>query len=192
MTNTSATGGYLLPTFIPDVEDLVFDEILQAIVVGITGMPGQLVRPRWQPVPLPQPEPDVDWIAVGITDENEEGSSIVHKGDGLGYDEETTHNLIEVTVSFYGPHSRKIANTFRDGIRIAQNRELMQQYDLGFVDVMRMVAAPELVNEVWRQRSDVTFRIRRATVRAYPVENLVKGQGVIGLDNRDIENWETP
>jgi hypothetical protein len=192
MTNTSATGGYLLPTFIPDVEDLAFDEILQAIVVGVTGMPGALVRPRWQPVPLPQPEADVDWVAVGITDETEEGSSIVHKGDGLGSDEETTHNLIEVTVSFYGPHARKIANTFRDGIRIAQNRELMQQYDLGFVDVMRLVAAPELVNEVWRQRVDVTFRIRRAMVRVYPVENLVKGQGVIGLDNRDIENWETP
>jgi hypothetical protein len=192
MTNTSATGGYLLPTYIPDIEDLAFDEVLQSIVVGVTGMPGALVRPRWQPVPLPQPEADVDWVAVGITDETEEGSSIEHKPYGEGYDLETTHNLIEVTVSFYGPNSRRTANTFRDGIRVAQNREIMQQNDLGFVDVVRLVAVPELINEVWRQRSDVTFRLRRATVRTYAVENLVKGDGTITPESGEAETWETP
>jgi len=47
--------------------DAALDAVFQALVVGITGLPGTLVRPRWQPVPPTQPSVTTNWAAIGVT-----------------------------------------------------------------------------------------------------------------------------
>ncbi len=89
MSNDSASGGYLLPQDgTPTLEpDDPFDTLIQSIVVGVTGMPGDLVRPRWQPVPLAEPEPGTDWCAIGVTGEDPDGGRpfVTHfVGDVIG------------------------------------------------------------------------------------------------------------
>jgi hypothetical protein len=189
--NGSDTVGYLTPTTPPEIEDLALDEFLQSLVVGITGLAGSLVRPRWQPVQLPQPPQAATWAAIGVIDERDQGASVIHFDLGNGYDEETHHVLIEVMVSFYGPSSRGLANLFRDGLNIAQNREQLQLNDMGLVDVDRAVNAPEIVNEVWRQRVDVTFRLRMARISRYAVLNLLSAQGEIVPESGAAEPWDT-
>ena len=57
MTNTSATGGFLSPLSTPaPLEDQALADFFQQYVAGITGIAGNLVRPRWQAEPpnIPQ------------------------------------------------------------------------------------------------------------------------------------------
>ena len=57
MSNTSATGGYLAGQLAPLADDEL-DDAIQAAVASISGLPGDLVRPRWQPAgPSPRPAP---------------------------------------------------------------------------------------------------------------------------------------
>src|SRR6185437_11129663 len=91
VTATSASGGYLAPSSALPLEDGAFDAVLQGFVVGVTALAGNLVRPRWQPIPPPTPDPTVNWCAIGVVVEDPaEGKGfITHDGSdngGLGSD----------------------------------------------------------------------------------------------------------
>jgi hypothetical protein len=195
VTNTSATGGFLAPTSTAPIEDDALDDFLQGLVVGITGLPGTLVRPRWQPGSPKQPEPSTDWCAIGVTDEDaDENAAVIHHSDGDGFDEVRRHEVLTILASFYGPNSRGNAKLFRDGLQVAQNRETLFLQSAGLVDVSRMVAAPELTNQQWVKRVDLPFRIRRAVTRTYPVENLVNGVGDIRTQQGETQgdtDWDS-
>lgn len=67
MSNTSATGGYLLPEQSPaPLEGDALDDFFHDIVAGITGLDTNLVRPRWQETPPPAPKRGTNWAAVGV------------------------------------------------------------------------------------------------------------------------------
>ncbi len=176
MPNTSATGGYIQPasTATP-VADLDLDLVVQALVVGVTGLPGERVRPRWQPTQPRVPEITVDWCAVGVTvTDTERGTAYVsHDGAGDGHDDMVRHEQIEVLATFYGPGAARNAAQLRDGLQIAQNREALNAQGMGFVEAGPVRTVPELVNEQWLRRCDITFTLRRAVRRQYPVLNIL-------------------
>lgn len=67
-TNTSATGGYLLPANqFPLPANLSFKQFLQQVFVGLSGLPGNLVFPRWQVAPPKQPDLYTNWMSIGVT-----------------------------------------------------------------------------------------------------------------------------
>ncbi|MDE2403051.1 MAG: hypothetical protein KGL90_15450 [Burkholderiales bacterium] len=175
MPNTSATGGYLQPasTATP-AEDVDLDAILQGMVAGITGLDGSLVRPRWQPTIPRTPEIDVNWCAIGVTriipDDN---AAVLHSGSADGSDTLIRHEDIELLASFYGPMDGRYAAMLRDGIQIPQNLEAIRPYGLAFVKAGDMVAMPELFNQQWVQRTDLTLVLRRIVSRTYPVLNIL-------------------
>lgn len=181
-TNTSATGGYLSPASSPaPAEDAALDAILQQLIVNLTGLPGNMVRPRWQETPPQEPCLTDNWAAIGVTTISPDGytPSITHSASG---DTLTRHEKIEVLASFYGPSGQMNAAMARDGIFIDQNMEALKALGFGFVDVGPIRSVPELTNQRWRRRYDFTLTLRRKVVRVYPVLDLASAELVINSD----------
>lgn len=175
MAQDSSTGGYLLPADAPaPEEDVELDGLFQSAVTNITGLPGSLVRPRWQPNPPKRPEPSIDWCAIGVTvQEPDAGPAIQHRGENGGAAQLERHEDIELLATFYGPRAKAFAARLRDGIAIPQNMEALQTSAIGFVEVGPIRAIPELVNQQWNRRYDMQLRFRRKVTRVYPVRNVI-------------------
>lgn len=177
----SSTGGYLSPAVAsPPLEDDALTAIFQQMIVGITGLPGNMVRPRWQPNPPKQPEPTVNWCALGIAVQTpDDGPAIVHNGAGNGSDTYIRHEQIDVLASFYGPNAMQNAQLLSDGLAIPQNLEQLKAQDMNSVDTGKIIPAPDLLNEQWIRRYDLTLTFRRKITRTYAVLNLLSAQGTI-------------
>ena len=179
MTNDSTAAGYLQPVGTAPPEDAYLDAIFQQMIVGLTGLPGNMVRPRWQPTVPKQPEPTANWCAVGVMDiEPDPYAYEQESADGLS----TTlirHEIIPVLCSFYGPNGRAFASQARDGIQLSQNNAMLDLHEMGLVEASRITAAPELVNQQWIRRFDLTMRIRRRIVRTYQVLSVLSAQATV-------------
>ena len=159
----------------------------------MTGLPGSMVRPRWQPTVPKYMESSVNWCAIGIVSETPEYSAYTRhwRGEpsnpndpaGQGYDEQRRHEVLEVMASFYGPNSRGNANEFRAGIAVEQNRESFFLQNMNFVSTdCKITNTSELINEKWFRRVDLTFYVRREIDRTYPVLNILSAPITIETD----------
>lgn len=189
MTNTSATGGYLLPNPPPapaPLEDDALEDFFNAVISGITGLDPTLVRPRWQTIPVNIPDNQTNWMAFGIVNRKSDVFPFVaHEGDlnsGDGADVFQRQEVLEFLCSFYGPQSEGYASTLRDGLFIPQNREVMTQFAMTVVECGDMLRAPTLVNEEYYQRVDLPMFIRREVLRTYPILNLLTASGTVETD----------
>jgi hypothetical protein len=182
--NDSSTGGYLSPAVAsPPLEDDALTAIFQQMIVGITALPGNMVRPRWQPNPPKQPEPTVNWCALGIAVQTpDDGPAIVHDGSGNGSDTYIRHEQIDVLASFYGPSAMQNAQLLSDGLAIPQNLEQLKANDMNSVDTGVIRAAPDLINEQWVRRYDIQLTFRRKITRTYAVLNILTAQGTVQTD----------
>lgn len=187
MPNDSSTGGYILPAGSPaPLEDAALDALLQQVVVGVTGLPGDMVRPRWQPTVPKQPEPAVNWCAIGVTNMDPDDYPVeIHDGTDDGHDNYAVHETLIVLASFYGPNSMSFAKLMRDGLYIAQNREQLTGQGMTVTDVGKPVAAAEIVNQQWIRRYDVAIRFRRKVERSYPILNILSAPFEIDTDTHD-------
>ncbi|HDV6327447.1 TPA: hypothetical protein RJR39_003540 [Burkholderia cenocepacia] len=182
--NDSSTGGYLAPAVdAPPDEDDALDDLLHDLIAGITALPPDLVRPRWQPVVAKQPEPGVNWCAFGIQTQTPDASpAIVHNGADEGSDTYIRHQDLEVLGTFYGPAAKGYAQRLADGLALPQNREQLQLLDMAFVSVSEIRATPDLVNQQWVRRYDITVKLRRKVTRTYAVLNLKSVQASTTTD----------
>ena len=180
MANTSATGGFLLPTNTASapLEGAALFDYLQAWIVGITGMAGTNVRPRWQQEPGNLPITGIDWIAFGITQrESQVFASEQHFDDANGiYNEVRNHEVLSILLSFYGQNADNYASIMREGISLAQNREYLSSQNMGVVDWGDAMATPELIKEQWLYRVDLVIRVRRQIVRDYAILDIASAQ----------------
>lgn len=177
MANTSATGGYLAPTAPVPPDDDALDDLLQLLVVGVTGMPGAMVRPRWQTTVPKKPEPNEDWCAIGITRQaSDAGPAIQHDGDGEGSDQYIRHQEIDLLCSFYGPAAKGLAQLLADSMAIPQNSEQLALNGMKFIRASDIQPAPALINQQWNRRYDLTLTLRRKITRTYPVLNLLSAE----------------
>lgn len=181
MANDSSTGGYLSPAVAsPPLEDDALTAIFQQMIVGITALPGNMVRPRWQPNPPKQPEPTINWCALGIAVQTlDDGPAIVHNGAGNGSDTYIRHEQIDMLASFYGPAAMQNAQLLSDGLAIPQNLEQLKAQDMNSVDTGQIRAAPDLINEQWVRRYDIELTFRRKITRSYAVLNILTAQGTV-------------
>lgn len=184
MTNTSATGGYLAPvsTDTPK-EDKALELIIQGAIAGITGLPGDMVRRRWQENSPKQPEAAVNWCAFCVTDITPDaGPAITHDGSGDGNDDYVRHEDIAVLAVFYGPGSMASAARMRDGLGMPQNIDALQSKGIAFVETSPVMSIPELVNQQWIRRCDLHIGLRRKVMRTYPVLNILSAPVDIQTD----------
>lgn len=179
--NTSATGGPLTPTTTAPPSGPALADVLQALVAGACGLPGPMVRPRWQAIPPPQPDAADDWCAVGVTRiSTMDHVFLAHDGTGLGSSTLQRHEQVEALASFYGPDCQGFATVCRDGLTIAQNFE--GTGGLVFVEAGELVAVPDLVNLQWVNRCDLPMTFRRSVARTYPIRNVLTASGAIDPD----------
>lgn len=178
MPNNSATGGYLLPTTQGLPGGLTLDQFIQTVIVGISNFAGTLVRPTWQQNSPPTPDIGVDWIAYGITqvppnayaytDLDESGNFNIQRHEGL-----------EVRCFIYGPNAMDNMTELRDGFQIQQNLEALTIAKMGFTETLPAIHAPELINEQWFDRYDLSIILTRLIQRTYPVLSFVSATGTL-------------
>jgi len=187
MTNTSATGGPLRPNPTPapqPVQDANLSDFFQRLVVGLTGLDGSLVRPRWQAVPPNMPSISTTWVAIGVHRRQSdtyawEGHTPACDGSPDGADVLYRNQELDVLASCYGPQADTLADLVNDGLQIAQNREALQLAGMGLIEVGEAKAVPTKINEQWYYRLDMMIRLNRSLVRTYPVLNILSASGTI-------------
>lgn len=172
--NTSATGGVLDAT-LPD--SVALRRFFQGLIAGISGLPGNMVRPRWQRNPPPMPEPTVDWCAFAIGEQTPDANGHLAPGDASA--RLTRHESMEVFCSFYGPNAEGRAELLRDGFEISQNREPLLLASIGFVNSTGKKHVPELANQQWYDRYDFSLFFNRETGKVYQILPFTGAIGAI-------------
>lgn len=181
MPNNSSTGGYLTPAATPaplNGDDL--DDILGDAIAGVTGMNRDAqVLPRFQPEPPNLPAAGTDWVAFGIQGSKPEfDAAVTHSSNaGTGADTLKRSEVMDLLCSFYGPNAKANAQLLSDGLQIAQNRAALLTQNIAVTDTGEPTRGPVLLKEKFVNRVDLTIRLRRLTVRVYPILDLASAAG---------------
>ena len=195
MPNTSATGGYLVPTSsTPLPGGLSLDDFIQTVLVGISGLTNTLVRPNWQEAPPKPPDIATNWLAFGVEVNAADANAWVDM-DADGVQHSQRQENLDVKCSFYGPLAMSYAQIVRDGFQIQQNLEALRLANMGFVSTGAILQMPDLVNERYITKVVMSVHLRREIKRIYPVLSLEGAGGTINSESGDdvIETpWQTP
>jgi hypothetical protein len=177
MPNNSQTGGYLVPSSLNgNLDDKLFYEFMQPVVVGITALPGSMVRRRWQPESPNLPDYGTNWASIGLVNEDPDALPYTYhtpaSGDVEGFDSVFQNQVMKMLCSFYGPSAGAYANLLVLGFTVSQNREAMLLQGYSFLGNEKPIITAELINEKWTKRVDVPFEVRRGVTFSYPVYDL--------------------
>ena len=188
--NDSTRPGYLRPAnLVADpLEGITLFGVFQALVAGLTGIDGTLVRPRWQAVPANRPDITTDWVAVGVTTQRSLGYAYeTHVPDtGLGNDLVAREEQLDVLCSCYGPNAGRTAALIRDGLNLGQNRDELSTQGVGVVHIDDAKIVPDLVNAQWYFRVDLPLVATRAVVRVYPVRTIASFTGQVSDGDNSV------
>jgi hypothetical protein len=189
MPNSSATGGFLPQLNTPLSDDALMN-VIHDTISGITGIPANLVRPRWQPgidvngnriTPPNQPPAGTLWCGVGITLRTSTDYPQIRHING-GPDRLTRWSQLTVLASIFGPGCQGIAEQLRDGLYVWQNQELLNTVGVKVIDAGEIAAVPDLTNYQWINRADVPIHLAQAVDRDYNVLDIVESAGTITSD----------
>ena len=184
LANTSATAGYLGPTSAPPADDLDLDTLIGTLIAGVTGLPGDMVRPRWQETQPRIPGVRETWVAVGVTVTTADDTPAqIHHGEGDGLTVLRTFYRLDVLASFYGPKGDAYAKLTRDGLYVDQNREAMRANGLNLVGFEPIRRIPEIIATGARRKSDLAFRLTQGVERTYPILNITSAAGTIQAED---------
>jgi hypothetical protein len=169
--NTSERAGWLTPELEP-VYDEALERLLSQWLQGVSGLAKGTIRPRWTPVQAAVPPANADWCGFGVIEmPADDNPAYVNQTDEHG--ELWRHEEFECSASFYGPNSQQIISRFRDGIGISQNNATLNTLGLSVVKHSPIISFPELINNQWVRRYDITVTLRRKVVRQYGVKSLI-------------------
>lgn len=187
----STTVGYLAPAPPGPEYDNDLQDIFQAFCVGVTGLDGTVVRPRYQPNPPNMLDQSVNWASIGAqVMERQWDAFVQHNPDaasGLGESTVSGSEIIHITFSFYGPLCQSYASILRDGMSVGQNRDQLTAKAIKFVEFMAPVTLPVLLKDTWNRRVDLKGVFNRWVQRTYSIRHLASASGTI-----DNERYITP
>lgn len=164
------------------IDDTTLDAVFQTLIAELTELDGSLVRPRWQ-VSIPkQPEPSTNWCAIGIMSvDPSAGPWLVY--DSLNQRENYwDHESLDLLASFYGPNSQQNARLLRAGLNVPQNTEPLLPYMIRYVGSGPIRTVPELVNQQWIRRQDISLQFRRKVEMVYGVDYIAISEIILEDD----------
>ncbi|WP_339053362.1 phage neck terminator protein [Arsenophonus endosymbiont of Crataerina pallida] len=172
MSNNSSTeAGWLTPFDDNALYNEGLNRLLSRWVGGVSGLPAKQVLPRWQSKPAPLPSPDTNWCAFGIIDiTSEPNPALVKQSDESS--ELWQYETLTCMASFYGREGMVYAARFRDGIMLSQNNAELNKSNLTLGSHSQITAFPELINNQWVNRFDITVHLRRKVVRRYHIKSV--------------------
>jgi len=190
--------GYTVPEDVGgELNDKILRRLLQQIVSGISGLPGNLVYPRWQPEPPNQPDFTVDWAALGITSRTRDVFvTLLHTtypvdpttpdAEAVVTDTVNRNEILSVLCSFYGPNSEAYSEKLAMGLMLEQNRYVMFLNGMALVDVGETLTVPAKDKERWLMGQDVSFRLRRQQNYTYSSGNVESFEGTLITDAESV------
>lgn len=173
--SSSATGGYISPSGVV-LYDQQLEDIFQAFIVGVSGLPSDMVRPRWQKVPPPMPDVGVDWVAFAVKVVKPENSPAFMQDT-----DSTTairHEELDLFFSFYGNNGQSFANILKDGLAIPQNIAQLRTQKIKYVECGEITSAPDFLNNQYVHRYDLVATFRRQTERTYEVLTFTSASSI--------------
>ncbi len=174
---------------------LTLIQFLQTVVVGLTALPGQLVRPLWQPEPPKQPDINVDWLAFGIDQSAPDFSAYLVPSAGGGPIQTQRQEDLTVKFSIYGPNCTDTYGLLRDGFQIPQNRFALFKANIGYTEITPGRHIPDLVNQRWVDRVECNVILKRQVQRTYPVLTFTSATGIIYVPDVSPDyqlRWSVP
>lgn len=177
----------LAPSKVPaPLEGQDLNRFLQQWIVGIVGLAGEMVRPRWQAEPGNIPNAGDAWMAFGIRERPSDTFPFVgHKPDvgEFGSNELQRNEELNLLCSFYDLGTNGLADDYcarlRDGVMIEQNRDPLYFAGMGLVDTGEPTPVPSLFKARWLYRVDLRLTVRRLIQRIYAVPSLASAEGEI-------------
>ncbi|QIP56832.1 hypothetical protein HBA19_14950 [Hafnia alvei] len=171
--NASTHSGFLTPTSDPPDYDQDLERQISRWIRGVSGLPAEMVFPRWTDPQPKLPLAGSTWCAFGVTGVHED----VYPAFVSNSDETETqwlHEVITVICCFYGPSGAQTAALFRSGLYVPQNNAELNRVGLTFKECGRLLSAPELINNQWLRRYDLTVSLRRKAVREYAIKSFLE------------------
>lgn len=170
MSNDSTTAGYLTPAGAGPAYDEELEREISRWIRGLTGLPAKLVYPRWTDPQQAIPKNGTTWCAYGISGIQEDFNPAYLQGAESA--EQWSHETVSLIVCFYGPAGLAAATQFRDGMLVAQNNDELNRAGLTFMQQGRILNLPELINNQWVRRYDLSVDLRRKIIREYGIKTL--------------------
>jgi len=184
-TYDSTQLGFVRETNSP-LEDPGFTDLIQQMVVGITGLPGSMVRPRWQDNPPNQPPKSANWCAMGVNVYTPQNYPYIfhdpNAAGGMGQDVMLDWSTFEVLASFYGPAAVANAGRLRRGCYIDQNLDTLIINGINLREVGEQRNIPDIFNNQYVDRCDVSLIMSRETISHFPIRNIISASTVLITD----------
>lgn len=169
-------------------DDLALATDIARIVLGVTGLPPGLVRPRWQRKAPNFPPFDVTWCSVGVVrtsvddyPENRQEDLVLRQ---------VVHSTVEALVTCYGPGAGEVASTLRSGLMLGLNQAAINELGLAVVGVEGTTTLDEEVNSEFLRRVDLPVTFRRSVVFDYETRSILRADGTI-IGSVDV-TWSVP
>lgn len=173
MSNDSTAPGYLTPVGTDPEYDQQLERQISRWIRGITGLDAARVYPRWTDPQSTIPKNGVTWCGFGIammprpaTPANVQVSE--------DESEQWTWEQVTVLCCFYGPQGAGMAARFREGIFVEQNADVLRRdAGLSLLDAGTIFNLPELINNQWVRRYDITVTLSRKNTRTYNIKSIL-------------------
>ena len=171
MSNDSTGRGYLTPAADGPAYDEALEQLISQWISGVSGLAESSILPRWADLAPPTPANDTTWCSFGI-------SAVPHRDIPAQVQisddqaEQWSWEQLTVLCSFYGPQGAGTAATFYAGIFIEQNNTELNTAGLSLCGAGTLFNLPELINNTWVRRYDLTVTLSRKTTRIYNIKTL--------------------
>lgn len=171
MASDSTQAGYLTEQGADAVYGGDLDRLLSRWFRGVSGYDAKMVKPRWQQTQAALPPVTADWCAFGVTGVRGDFSVAMETVDSES-DNLFRHESIDCLASFYGPNGMSMASVFRDGSSVVQNNETLKDAGMTLYNVGDIINFPELINNQWVRRYDVSITVRRKVTRNFAIRSI--------------------